>query len=149
MKAVMATTMGLPCSAKRTSAKWLSLGLRPDPTQEDHRQKRISDGGDANPREFALYGSVDRDENCRDNGDQESEQADQQSEKASNFTVNDPDIVKIFQRPNREIRRSRRPTGEEQYASAGGIAHPRYSTVTLLAKLRGWSTSVPLATAAW
>ena len=24
-----------------------------------------------------------------------------------------------------------------------------YSTVTLLARLRGWSTSVPLATAAW
>lgn len=31
----------------------------------------------------------------------------------------------------------------------GDVGLFRYSTVTLLARLRGWSTSVPLSTAMW
>lgn len=37
----------------------------------------------------------------------------------------------------------------EAGVSRTGRSLSLYSTVTLLAKLRGWSTSVPLATATW
>jgi hypothetical protein len=41
------------------------------------------------------------------------------------------------------------PAGREIRHSRAGAPRAGYSTVTLLAKLRGWSTSVPLRTATW
>ena len=41
------------------------------------------------------------------------------------------------------------PQGPRLFRARPTALPRRYSTVTLLARLRGWSTSVPLATAMW
>jgi hypothetical protein len=45
--------------------------------------------------------------------------------------------------------RRERPSGEVRQVGVFEDRPIRYSTVTLLARLRGWSTSVPFKTATW